>query len=325
MPIFLCGFTKIIMRQLTEKQSLRLIFLFLLFSLATCKPSGGEEKKPVGLAEIREEFELRAAKEEGDFALAFRLLDQTNRQLLINADERFHAASTMKTPVMIELFAQAGEGKFALTDSVIVRNEFKSIVDSSFYSMDIAVDSGEKLYELIGKKSIYDSLCRDMIVYSSNLATNLLIEIVGAPNVNRRMRSLGADSIDVLRGVEDLKAFDAGLSNSTTARDLLEIFGALADNRAGSAEDCARMIEILSAQHFNDMIPLKLPDSLRIAHKTGAITGVRHDSALIFLPDGRKYVLIFLSKNAGDGAKANQFCADISKMIYDYLTPDSEI
>ncbi len=63
----------------------------------------------------------------------------------------------MKTPVMIEAYKQAAEGKFKLTDSIIVKNEFKSMVDGSLYSLDSTDDSEYDLYRKIGTKlTIYD-------------------------------------------------------------------------------------------------------------------------------------------------------------------------
>ncbi len=264
---------------------------------------------------IDKKFELL----EGDFALAFINLSDTNQKILINVDEKFHAASTMKTPVMIEIFDQAAQGKFKLTDSLTVKNEFKSIVDGSAYSMDINEDSGDALYKLIGKKVTINDLIYDMITVSSNLATNILIEMVDAKNVTKKMRTLGAQNIDVLRGVEDIKAYKKGLSNSTTAKDLMIIMEAIATGKAGSKKDCRQMIAILKDQKFNDMIPKYLPKNIQIAHKTGSITGVHHDSGIIFLPDGRAYVLIILSKNLKNFDKATDDMAIISKEIYNFM------
>ncbi len=136
----------------------------------------------------------------GDFALVFIDLAQAKDPIFINEKESFHAASTMKTPVMIEVFKQSSEGKFSLDDSLIVKNEFKSIVDGSFFSLDIGRDDGEHIYEQIGQPRSIRDLVVDMIIYSSNLATNIIMELVGAENVNRTMRELGANDIQVLRG-----------------------------------------------------------------------------------------------------------------------------
>ena len=158
-----------------------------------------------------------------------------------------------------------------------------------------------------------------MITISSNLATNVLIELVGAKNVTATMRDLGAKKIEVVRGVEDQKAYDLGLSNSTTARDLMIIFQAIATNKAGSKADCKAMVDILKDQQFNEIIPYYLPKKVEVAHKTGAITGVHHDAGIVYLPNGKSYVLVVLSKNLEDFDRGTEQLAEISKNIYEYM------
>jgi beta-lactamase class A len=226
----------------------------------------------------------------------------------------------MKTPVMIELFKQAEIGQFSLDDSIEVKNEFRSIVDSSGYQMDISEDSEGELYKQIDQKRTIRKLISDMITMSSNLATNILIEKVGARNVTQTMRSYGADSIKVLRGVEDIKAYERGLSNRTTALDESIIYERLGRGQAVNKEASEEMIKILKRQKFNDMIPAHLPNNVEVAHKTGWITGVHHDSGLIILPDGRKYVLVLLSKNAPNREQVISTFADISNLIYKFVT-----
>ncbi len=255
----------------------------------------------------------------GDFAIAFKNISEEKDSILLNAHEDFHAASTMKTPVMIEVFKQASEGKFSLHDSLVIKNDFKSILDGSSYSMELGRDSGEHLYEQIGQKRSIEDLVTDMIIYSSNLATNIIIDLVDAKNVNKTMREMGAMDINVLRGVEDMKAYEAGLSNSTTAYDLMLIFEALAQGKAVNAEADNEMLHILQQQKHTDLIPALLPENLKIANKTGWITGVHHDSALIELPDGKKYVLVLLSKNMKDMEAGTKMLSEVSKLIYDHV------
>jgi beta-lactamase class A len=221
---------------------------------------------------------------------------------------------------MIELFKQAKAGQFALDDSILVKNEFRSIVDSSHYSMDVSEESEGELYKQIGQKRTIRQLITDMITMSSNMATNILIEKAGAQNVTQTMRSYGADSIMVLRGVEDIKAYERGLSNRTTALDELIIYERLGRGQAVNKEASQAMIEILKQQKFNEMIPARLPDDVAVAHKTGWITGVNHDSGLVILPDGQKYVLILLSKNAPNRENVISTFADISNLIYKFVT-----
>ncbi|WP_154855507.1 serine hydrolase [Cyclobacterium xiamenense] len=291
--------------------------LFPLILLFAC--SGPAEKS--GLSALEDDIRSLMQATEGDFALAFRILDDSGRQLLINETEVFHAASTMKTPVMIELFKQAAAGEFSLQDSILIVNEFKSIVDGSTFRMDLGVDSQEGLYERIGEKASLYELMYQMIIKSSNLATNILIDRVGAKNVTQTMRGLGAEDIQVLRGVEDLKAFDAGLSNSTTALDMLQIMEAIA---RGKVEGSREMVKILSDQYFKDLIPNLLPADVKIAHKTGSITGVQHDTAILELPNGTRYVLVILSKNLTDVPAGKEAIARMSRLIYDYVSENPD-
>jgi beta-lactamase class A len=180
----------------------------------------------------------------GKFALAFKDLS-SNQQLYINERETFHAASTMKTPVMIETYKQAKAGKFKITDSMVVKNVFKSIVDGSTYSLDSINDSEHDLYTRVGTKlPIYDLLFR-MITKSSNLATNNIIDLVGAKNVNKTMHGYGVKNMEVLRGVEDSKAFEAGLNNTTNAYDLMLVFERLAKGTAVDKKSSEAMLDIL--------------------------------------------------------------------------------
>jgi len=258
------------------------------------------------------------AKQEGTFAVAFKNL-QTGEEILIREHESFHAASTMKTSVMIEVFKQAAAGKFSLNDSIVIKNEFKSIVDGSVFSLDSIEDSEHLLYKQLGKKKLLSELVYDMIIVSSNLATNIIIELVDAKNVTETMRSYGAKDMQVLRGVEDDKAYQQGLNNTTMAYDLMVIFEKIATGKAVSPEASDAMVDILLDQQFNEIIPAKLPKDVRVAHKTGSITSVHHDSGIVYLPDGRKYVLVFLSKGFKEEAIANEAMATVSEMIYQYV------
>jgi beta-lactamase class A len=154
---------------------------------------------------------------------------------------------------------------------------------------------------------------------STNLATNIMIELVGAPNAQQTMRDLGTKNMQVLRGVEDSKAYQAGLNNSTTAYDLMVIFEQMAKGEVVDSTTSAEMIKILLDQKFNDIIPAGLPPDVKVAHKTGWITGVHHDGGIVFLPDGRKYVLVLLSKNLKDEQAGVEMMTKVSKMVYDIV------
>jgi beta-lactamase class A len=290
----------------------RLLFIFSVLIVATsCQ-------KKLKIDELKKQVVTELEKNKGEFAVAFKDLT-TGEELLINEHTLFHAASTMKTPVMIEVYKQVAEGKLSLTDSVIIKNEFKSIVDSSAYSLTAKEDSDTLIYKHVGEKRLLSALVYDMIIISSNLATNIVIELVDAKKVTQTLRDLGAKDIKVLRGVEDSKAYQAGMNNQVTAYDLMLIFEKLGKEELVSPEASKAMTTILLDQKYNEIIPGKLPAEVKVAHKTGWIKGLHHDSALILLPDGRKYVLVLLSNKLEDEKAAVESMANVSKMIYEYV------
>lgn len=294
--------------------SIQVFILFSFFALFACSTANS----PIH----QTEQDIRSLLDEktGTYAVAFLDLSDTSNFLLINENQVFHAASTMKTPVMMEIFKQAQEGRFSLYDKIQVKNEFRSIVDGSPYSLDINQDSEQSLYHSIGSEmSIYDLMYK-MIINSSNLATNILIEKTGAEQVTRTMRELGAMDIKILRGVEDIKAYRKGLSNTTTAYDLMLVYKNIGQNDFLDEVSCRRMTNILLEQQHNDLIPALLPQEVRVAHKTGYITKILHDSGIVILPNGQKYVLVVLSKEWRSVEEATQTIAQISKIVYDYYT-----
>lgn len=293
-------------------------FFFLLCSLFMVYACSNR----MTLHKLQDQISSKLAEQPGDFAVAFKDLT-TGETLLINEQVYFHAASTMKTPVMIEVYKQAAAGAFSLNDSFVLKNEFKSIVDSSSFSLDSTDDSEKELYQHLGEKRSLYNLVYDMIIMSSNLATNMVIELVNARRVTETMRQLGAKHIQVLRGVEDSKAFKKGFNNVTTANDLMVIYEKMAKGEIVDSASSQAMIKILLNQQFNEIIPARLPKEVKVAHKTGNITQVQHDSGIVFLPNGRKYVLVLLSKNWQKEEPAIKAMAEVSEMIYNYvINPD---
>lgn len=286
------------------------VILSLAAMFISSPPPGGS---------LRQQIKKELAAVKGTFAVAFQDL-QTGERILINAKQNFHAASTMKTPVMIEVYKQAAAGRFSLSDSIKVHQNFKSIADDSEYVLDQTSDSDQELYREMGRKvDIYNLLYR-MIIQSSNLATNLIIELVGAEKVNQTMRSIGAKDIRVLRGVEDLKAYEKGLNNTTTAYDQLLIYTRLAQGKIADEAATKAMTAILLDQKFNEIIPAKLPMDVKVAHKTGSISGVQHDAGIVYLPDGRKYVLVLLSKGLEDEKAGIAALARVSETFYNAVS-----
>lgn len=254
-----------------------------------------------------------------EVAVAFHRIGSPSDTLFIDADESIHAASTMKVPVMIELFRQVDSHGLSLDQKILLANQFGSIVDGSLYSLHSGDDSDSSVYRLVGQRVSVRDLMYHMITRSSNLATNALIALVGARRTTAAMRSLGAEKIQVLRGVEDQKAYDRGLNNTTTARDLAIIMEAIQQNRAASPESCEAMRQILLHQEFNGEIPAGLPPDTPVAHKTGQITAHLHDAAIVYPRGGDPYVLVILTRGIPDESVARSLISDISRLVYDHV------
>jgi beta-lactamase class A len=269
---------------------------------------------------LLESIERRIAQDTGAQVGVAYLDLATRDSLFINPDTSFHAASTMKVPVMIELFRRAAAGGFSMNQRLLLVNQFASIVDGSPYALDVGSDSDSTLYQRIGERIPVDTLLRLMITRSSNFATNTLIALVGAEQTTQTMRGLGAQRIQVLRGVEDQKAFDKGMINTTTARDLAIILRALEQGNAAPPDATRSMRQILLAQEFNEKIPAGVPPGVPVAHKTGEITAHSHDAAIVYPPGRKPYVLVVLTRGIQDGSKSSKLIADISRMIYAHAT-----
>ena len=258
-------------------------------------------------------MEKRIADSHADVSVAFRTLDGKT-EWLFHPDDSFHAASTMKIPVMIELFHQVKERKLRLDDTVAIYNLFISLADGSIYRLDPADDSEQDLYKAEGEKRTLRQLCDLMITQSSNLATNLMIQKLGIINIRATVHALGADGMNVLRGVEDKKAYEQGLNNTTTASALEILMTAIAEGKAVDPDSSRQMIEILERQHFNEGIPAGLPPETRVAHKTGEITKIHHDAAIVLAP--RPFVLVILVRGLAEVKDSSALIVDITRLLY---------
>lgn len=267
---------------------------------------------------LRTQIEQRIEVSGAEVAVAFEDL-QTGEEVLINADEVFHAASTMKVPVLVELFHQAQIGELELDERTTIRNEFKSLLDGSPFTTE-AEDDGEKtFYERLGEGASLVELAEPMITYSSNLATNILVERLNAENVTRYMAEIGLPTLTVRRGVMDLKAFDAHLNNEVTARDLKTLAAMLARREVVSSEASEAIIKIMLKQTIRSSIPAKLPPEVQVANKTGSFTRHCHDFGIVFVPGRRPYALAVLTRGLDDHDTAAALIADTSRDIYDWV------
>ena len=298
---------------------IRYVIVVTMVASATVAPRVRAQSRPTD--DLRAALVARIARVPGaEVGISYRALDGSDR-LDLNADADFHAASTMKVPVMIEVLRAVDAGRLALDQRILLVNRFHSIVDGSPYALDAGEDSDSSVYAHIGERVSIRDLLERMIVRSSNLATNTLIALVGAAQADSTAHRLGAAHMRVLRGVEDGKAFTAGMNNTTTSSDLAALLTHVERGDALSPPSAALMKAILLRQEFNEAIPAGVPPGTPVAHKTGSITGVLHDAAIVYPPGQAPYVLVVLTRAIPDEKVAETLIADLSRLVWTHAVP----
>jgi beta-lactamase class A len=244
---------------------------------------------------------------------------QTGNEILISPDVLMHPASTMKVPVMMEVFRQAHAGLLSLDEWLKIFNSFKSVVDGSDFALEEADDSELTLYKRIGETETIRELNRLMIVRSSNLATNLLMGRVGASRVDAFIKELGIADMTVIRGLEDKKAYRLNINNSASARSSTHMLRLIAEGKVVSKEACDEMVEVMLGQEFNESIPALLPSNVKVAHKTGWTGDHFHDIGIVFPPKRKPYAISLFTHGfpENDESQAHNCMAQISKIIYE--------
>jgi beta-lactamase class A len=209
---------------------------------------------------------------------------------------------------MLELLRRVDKKTLRLQDELEVKNEFQSVVDRSPFSMTLDPEVEVTLLPLLGQKASVELLMHEMIVRSSNLAANILLSRLGPESVQRFADALGARTVKVRRCLEDGKAYANGLNNETDAAGLGVVMEAARRSKKLSRASREKAWQTLAGQTFNEQIPAGLPpdSGAVVAHKTGSISSVQHDAAIVRLKDGREYVLVLLANDFGaneDGRK----------------------
>jgi beta-lactamase class A len=297
---------------------MRISCLPVVLAVVLSGPLAAQDLGPLDAA-----LRSRVAQDTAMVSVVFR--DPSRRQeLQIEGQRRYHAASTMKVPVLIELARRVDLGDFRWDQPITIRNEFRSIVDGSPFSLSAGDDSDSTLYRMSGQTIPLARLARLMIVRSSNLATNVIIELLDPRRVNATAHALGADSIQVRRGVEDQKAYDQGLNNTTTAHDLAVLMDAIATGKAASRAGSDTLRAILLDQEFRNGIPAGVPSGVQVANKTGWITAIAHDAAIVYPPGRGPYVLVILTRGFPEEPQAERLMADLSRLVYAWATGPKE-
>jgi beta-lactamase class A len=202
-----------------------------------------------------------------------------------------------------------------------VRNLFRSAVDGTPFRVSAGRDANAEVQRAIGKTMRISELAHHMIATSSNLATNLLLDLVGVDYARGVLARIGVDGVDLRRGVEDDRAFAAGTNNRVTARGLVQLFRAIQERRAVPDRGTSWMLEILHQQQFTSGIPAGLPVTVRaesrIANKTGEISNMAHDAGLVFLPDDSVFAIAVLTETPAGVSPELDTVAKLARIGYE--------
>jgi len=268
---------------------------------------------------LREAVE-KIAGESKARAVAVALLDfDSGLRFSLAGDRWFHAASTIKVAVLLAIFRAADEGRLRLDDSLHVRNRFSSAADGSPFRLDSDSDALPELHQAIGRTVNISALAEGMIAASSNLATNLLLDLVGVEYARNVLRGAQVSGVELRRGVEDHAAHQRGIDNQVTADGLLTLLCAVRGNFL-STESREHAIRILLAQRFKSMIPAGLPAHATVAHKTGEISTACHDMGIVYLPERQPYIAVILTEFDSEQNGRRETVAAISEVIHCSLT-----
>lgn len=235
------------------------------------------------------------------------------------AERWFHAASTIKLSVLLGVYGAIHERRLVPQSRLHVRNRFRSAYDGSSFRILSERDADSEVQSAIGKTMRIGELARNMIVRSSNLSTNLLLDLLGIEFLQRVLEQYDLSGIDLRRGVEDELAFEHGINNRVTADGLLHLLRLIAEERAFSPEISRAMLDILHDQEFRSGIPAGLPAHARVAHKTGEISTVAHDAGIVYLPKRKPYVVAILTEWEPESSGRSPTIAAASYLVYEHV------
>jgi beta-lactamase class A len=224
-----------------------------------------------------------------------------------NADLVFASASLIKIPIVMTVYHLANQGVVSLDEQIVLQANV------------IVGGSGSIQYSAPGTVYSVRELCARMIYDSDNTAANMLIDHIGgfAP-VNQVMAQAGAGQTLLQRRMMDMQARAAGIDNLTSPADMFLLVQTLHDGTLLGSAASQEIIGFMQQTANRQKIPAYLPPDAVVAHKVGSLTGVEHDVGIVWLPDGRPYVVVLMSTALPSNAVGVTTLAEASRIIYAY-------
>ncbi len=267
---------------------------------------------------------------------------ETGEEASISGDRLFQMASVFKIPILAALFEKVYNGEINLHDRVMLLEEDYVPGSGIFQELDYGIQPTIK------------DLATLMIIVSDNLATDRILKLIGGPSyVQERMRELGFGSINLQHTCWELLSLSAGIdssnyskelfetiinrlvagkydwdsivfqeredNNTSTPRGMCKLLEAIADGKFISRECSQSILNILFKQHYQQRIPGKLPKNKKVANKTGSLGTMFNDAAIVYLPNGTRYVMTVYSIGSSLDYQGDEPIADISLIAYNYF------
>ncbi len=292
------------------------------------------------MEKLQEEISNLMDSFSGEAGVSARLLPD-DETLQFNGDRVFPMASVFKIPILVEFLCQCAEGELDLTGRL-------DLEASSF-----TPGSGVLRFMDPGLQPTWKDLAMLMIIISDNTATDLILDRVGAPQVQRRLEALGLTKTRLNANCATVIGVSAGLDREeierigpegllrwlkeeqpsmhpdrlidneidvSTPADMTLLLSALEEGRALSGEMRDQALQILKSQRLNARMPARLPMGTEVAHKTGTIGSVVNDAGIVYIPGSeRKAVLTVFTAGAEDNKEAEDFIASVTAEIFQHL------
>ena len=228
------------------------------------------------------------------------------KEVNINADESFSAASIIKLPVLFELFRKIDRsGKLGTNETSLSKKLLYNDINRTS-------GSGQLQYMSLNRKLSVDYLAKIMITQSDNSATNMLIEEAGGmAAINSSMRSLGLDEIKLQNRLPDLEG-----TNKITARQIATLLYNLDNPRFLSQKSKITIKEYMANVENRRLLQAGLPPEAILIHKTGDIGKMLGDAGVVYAQNGRKYIVVILVKRPHNDYSARDMIQEASRIIY---------
>lgn len=231
---------------------------------------------------------------------------KSGEQVVINEQEIYPQASSIKIHILSEVYKQAAEGKFKLTD-------IKSLAPA----MKVG---GSGTLSILGDRSVSMSIrdyCVLMMHLSDNTATNLLIDLVGIKQVNESLVKNGAPNTKLQRVMMDYQAAKEGRENISTPVDVLTILEKMVNGTLVNKQSSEDMLSIMKLEK-NGWIKKGVGAGVVVANKAGDVEGVKVDAAVVYL-DGNPYIIVVMTKMLAKESDGAAIITKISKAAYNYF------